>query len=221
MAEEIGFSFYQIKPSDIQSKWVNASQENIKNLFDEARENAPSIIFIDELDALVPDRDTSNISHMNTTAVNEFLAQMNNCGEDGLFVVGATNRPNAIDPAVLRSGRLDKHVYLPPPDFEAREKMFRIYLEKRPTDLGINYSKIAEKTENYVSSDIKLIADQASREALKNKSKITEEIILNVIKNTKSSLSKSELQKFITIKEKFEGNDYDEQKDRNRIGFKK
>ena len=221
MAEEIGFSFYQIKPSDIQSKWVNASQENIKNLFDDARENAPSIIFIDELDALVPDRDTSNISHMNTTAVNEFLAQMNNCGEDGLFVVGATNRPNAIDPAVLRSGRLDKHVYLPPPDFEAREKMFRIYLEKRPTDLGINYSKIAEKTENYVSSDIKLIADQASREALKNKSKITEEIILNVIKNTKSSLSKSELQKFITIKEKFEGNDYDEQKDRNRIGFKK
>ncbi len=185
MAEEIGFSFYQIKPSDIQSKWVNASQENIKNLFDDARENAPSIIFIDELDALVPDRDTSNISHMNTTAVNEFLAQMNNCGEDGLFVVGATNRPNAIDPAVLRSGRLDKHVYLPPPDFEAREKMFRIYLEKRPTDLGINYSKIAEKTENYVSSDIKLIADQASREALKNKSKITEEIILNVIKNTK------------------------------------
>ena len=221
MAEEIGFSFYQIKPSDIQSKWVNASQENIKNLFDEARENAPSIIFIDELDALVPDRDTSNISHMNTTAVNEFLAQMNNCGEDGLFVVGATNRPNAIDPAVLRSGRLDKHVYLPPPDFEAREKMFRIYLEKRPTDLGINYSKIAEKTENYVSSDIKLIADQASREALKNKSKISEEIILNVIKNTKSSLSKSELQKFITIKEKFEGNEYDEQKDRNRIGFKK
>ena len=87
--------------------------------------------------------------------------------------------------------------------------------------MGINYSKIAEKTENYVSSDIKLIADQASREALKNKSKITEEIILNVIKNTKSSLSKSELQKFITIKEKFEGNDYDEQKDRNRIGFKK
>lgn len=221
MAEEIGFSFYQIKPSDIQSKWVNASQENIKNLFDEARENAPSIIFIDELDALVPDRDTSNISHMNTTAVNEFLAQMNNCGEDGLFVVGATNRPNAIDPAVLRSGRLDKHVYLPPPDFEAREKMFRIYLEKRPTDLGINYSKIAEKTENYVSSDIKLIADQASREALKNKSKISEEIILNVIKNTKSSLSKSELQKFITIKEKFEGSDYDEQKDINRIGFKK
>lgn len=220
MAEEIGFSFYQIKPSDIQSKWVNASQENIKNLFDEARENAPSIIFIDELDALVPDRDTSNISHMNTSAVNEFLAQMNNCGDDGLFVVGATNRPNAIDPAILRSGRLDKHVYLPPPDFEAREKMFRIYLENRPTDLGINYSLIADKTENYASSDIKMIADQASRLALKNKSKITEEIILNVIINTKSSLSKSSLQKYIATKEKFEGTDQDVQKDRNRIGFK-
>lgn len=221
MAEEIGFSFYQIKPSDIQSKWVNASQENIKNLFDEARENAPSIIFIDELDALVPDRDTSNLSHMNTSAVNEFLAQMNNCGDDGIFVVGATNRPNAIDPAILRSGRLDKHVYLPPPDFEAREKMFRIYLEKRPTDLGIDYGIIAEKTENYVSSDIKMITDLASRIALKNKAKISENVLLDVIADTKSSLTHSELQKFIAIREKFEGKDSQVNNERPQIGFKK
>ena len=102
MAEEIGFNFYQIKPSDIQSKWVNASQENIKKLFDEARENAPSIIFVDELDALVPNRDNSNVSHMNTSAVNEFLAQMNNCGDDGVFIIGATNLPSTIDPAISK-----------------------------------------------------------------------------------------------------------------------
>src|SRR5699024_5047807 len=115
----IGFHFYQINPSDIQSKWVNASQENIKNLFDNARENAPSVIFIDELDALVPSRDTANVSHMNTSAVNEFLAQMNNSGDDGIFVIGATNRPTAIDPAILRAGRLDKKIYVPVPDFDA------------------------------------------------------------------------------------------------------
>lgn len=221
MAEEIGFNFYQIKPSDIQSKWVNASQENIKNLFDEAREDAPSIIFIDELDALVPNRDNSSVNHMNTSAVNEFLAQMNNCGEDGVFVIGATNRPNAIDPAILRSGRLDKHIYLPPPDLEAREKMFRIYLEKRPTELGINYENIAEKTEGYVSSDIKMICDEASRVALKSKHKISEKIILEVVKQTKSSLSNQELQKYLEIKDRFDNNPDSQKTNINPIGFKK
>lgn len=92
---------------------------------------------------------------MNTSAVNEFLAQMNNSGDDGVFIIGATNRPNSIDPAILRAGRLDKHVYLPPPDFEARELMFKLYLEKRPTDIGLDYSVLAKATDNYVSSDIK------------------------------------------------------------------
>ena len=65
---------------------------------------------------------------MNTSAVNEFLAQMNNSGDEGVFIIGATNRPNSIDPAILRAGRLDKHIYLPPPDYEARELMFKLYL---------------------------------------------------------------------------------------------
>lgn len=219
MAEEIGFNFYQIKPSDIQSKWVNASQENIKNLFDEAKDNAPSIIFIDELDALVPSRDTSNISHMNTSAVNEFLAQMNNCGEDGIFIIGATNRPNAIDPAILRSGRLDKHIYLPPPDFEARKLMFELYLKKRPTEVGINYDALAKVTENFVSSDIKFISDEAARKALKDKSRISEKIILEIIKGKKSSLSKEQLQEYLQIKARMEGGEIESNK-RNRIGFK-
>lgn len=207
MAEEIGFNFYQIKPSDIQSKWVNASQENIKNLFDEAKQNAPSIIFIDELDALVPNRDTSNISHMNTSAVNEFLAQMNNCGEDGIFIVGATNRPNAIDPAILRSGRLDKHIYLPPPDFEARKLMFELYLKKRPTEIGLNYEELAKATENYVSSDIKFLCDEASRKALKQDTRITKNIVLETIKSNKPSISKTELDSYLVIKAKMDGED--------------
>ncbi|MCU7614837.1 AAA family ATPase [Chryseobacterium sp. GMJ5] len=219
MAEEIGFNFYQIKPSDIQSKWVNASQENIKNLFDEARENAPSIIFIDELDALVPSRDTSNISHMNTSAVNEFLAQMNNSGEDGIFIVGATNRPNAIDPAILRSGRLDKHIYLPPPDFDARKLMFELYLKKRPTEIGLNYEELAKATENYVSSDIKFLSDEASRKALKDNVRITQAIVLDTIKNNKPSVSLQELNNYLVIKAKMEGEQRDID-DLPRIGFR-
>ena len=220
MAEEIGFNFYQIKPSDIQSKWVNASQENIKHLFDEARKSAPSIIFIDELDALVPNRDDSGVNHMNTSAVNEFLAQMNNSGDDGVFIIGATNRPNAIDPAILRAGRLDKHVYLPPPDFAARESMFKLYLEKRPTEVGLDYAELAAATENYVSSDIKFLCDEASRMALRSKSRITKEILMETIKTNKPSISLSELNSYIEIRAKMEGKQTNTDK-RTSIGFKK
>ena len=216
LAEEIGFNFYQIKPSDIQSKFVNASQENIKNLFDEAKQNAPSIIFIDELDALVPNRDTSNISHMNTSAVNEFLAQMNNCGDDGIFIIGATNRPNAIDPAILRSGRLDKHIYLPLPDFEARKLMFELYLKKRPTEIGLNYEELAKATENYVSSDIKFLCDEASRKALKDNLRITKSIVLETIRNNKPSISLQDLNSYLVIKAKMEGKN-NNNNDRSRI----
>jgi transitional endoplasmic reticulum ATPase len=219
VAEEIGFNFYQIKPSDIQSKWVNATQENIKNLFDEARKKAPSLIFIDELDALVPNRDNSSVNHMNTSAVNEFLAQMNNCGDDGIFIIGATNKPDSIDIAILRSGRLDKHIYLPPPDFEARKKMFKLYLDKRPTEIGLDYTILAEITENYVSSDIKFLCDESSRKALKLNSRITMDILLQTIKSNKPSVSLLDLNNYNKIKDKMEGINSNNN-ERPKVGFK-
>lgn len=217
-AEEIGFNFYQIKPSDIQSKWVNASQENIKKLFDEARENAPSIIFIDELDALVPNRENDGVNHMNTSAVNEFLAQMNNCGADNIFIIGATNRPTSIDPAIMRSGRLDKHIYISPPDFDARKSMFEIYLKNRPIDIGLDYEKLAQLTDNFVSSDIKFLCDEASRKALKEKSRITMQILEETITNFTPSVSSEEIQKYSLQNTKLKNKETPE--DRPRIGFK-
>ena len=199
LAEEIGFSFFKVNPSDIQSKWVNASQENIKNLFDEARSNAPSVVFIDELDALVPNREGSNISHMNTSAVNEFLVQINNSGDDGVFVIGATNRPAAIDPAILRKGRLDKKIYLPPPDYNARRSMFKLYLESRPVELGLNYDRLAELTENYVSSDIRFLVDESARTALKNSVRISNNILYDTIKENLPSISYSVLMSYSEI----------------------
>lgn len=218
MAEEIGAKFYQLKPSDIQSKWVNASQENVKELFNKAEKNAPSIIFIDELDAILPSRDMDNISHMNTSVVNEFLVQMNNCSEKGIFIIGATNRPNAIDHAILRSGRLDKHIYLPPPDIEARQKMFEIYLSNRPVTDNIDYLLLAEKTDNFVSSDIKFLCDEASRAALKQECKISEQIILDIIIRTQPSLSIDELQEYQNIYNQF-SNKKTKAAKKNRIGF--
>lgn len=218
MAEEIGFTFYEIKPSDIQSKWVNASQENVKSLFDEARKNAPSIIFIDELDALVPNRDSSSVNHMNMSVVNEFLAQMDNSGDDGVFIIGATNKLSYIDRAILRAGRLDKHIYIPPPDFEARRSMFRLYLESRPVEVGLDYSELAKATENYVASDIKFLCDEAARMALRSNSRITKEIIIITINSNRPSISLSDLNSYSEIKEKME-EQQPSSENRRRIGF--
>ena len=219
LAEEVGYNFYHIKPSDIQSKWVNASQENIKNLFDEARKNAPSIVFIDELDALVPNRENPGVNHMNTSAVNEFLAQMNNCGEDGVFVIGATNLPSTIDPAILGAGRLDKKIYVPVPDFEARVALFKMYLEKRPIEIGIDYEKLAELTEDYASKDIQLICDEAARQVVKVAPRIKMDNILLAIKEAIPTNSKETLAKYRHERDKIEGKNT-KTNERPRIGFK-
>lgn len=217
-AEEVGFNFMLIKPSSLKSRFVNATQENIAQMFKDAEENAPTIIFIDEMNELVPNRD-SDVHEMARSAVNEMLAQMDRTGEKGIFIIGATNYPDMIDPAILRAGRLDKKYYIGTPDFEARKLMFELYLKSRPYDFGLDYDKLAQLTEDYVSSDIEMIINDASRIALRQKSKITMMILENVISNTKPSLSPAELKKYTAIKAKIEGGDYSSPA-RPHVGFK-
>ncbi len=202
-AEEVGFNILQLKPSDIKSKWINETEEKIASIFKEAAENAPTIIFIDEIDAIVPSRE-GDLHQMHASAVNEILAQMSNCSEKGIFVIAASNRPEKIDPAVLRTGRVDRIIYLPPPDYDARVAMFELYLKDRPIDLGVNYEALAKLTDNYVSSDIKYLIDQASRAALIKKERITQEILEQVISDVQPSVSYTELQKYELLKEKLE-----------------
>lgn len=217
-AEEVGFNYMEVKPSTLKSKWVNATQENIGKMFAEAEENAPTIIFIDEMNELVPNRDNGNVHEMSLGAVNEMLAQMDRTGEKGIFIIGATNYPNMIDPAILRAGRLDKKYYLAPPDKKARELMLKMYLEKRPYDFGIDYEHLADLTQNYVSADLKLIVDDASRKALVNRTKITQQILEEVIASTRPSLSEKEIQKYKCIKAEMNGEKVEINK-RPKIGF--
>lgn len=221
-AEEVGFNFMLATPSTLKSRYVNATQENIAKMFQEAEENAPTIIFIDEINELLPNRD-SNVHEMAKSAVNEMLAQMDRTGEKGIFIIGATNYPEMIDPAILRAGRLDKKFYLPPPDSMARKAMFEMYLKNRPLDFGMDYEKLANLTENYVSSDIEFLVNEASREALKNKSRITMSILEETIKKTKPSVPLHELKKYETIRANMNSeNSQNENQptERNRIGFK-
>jgi transitional endoplasmic reticulum ATPase len=218
-AEEVGFNFMLATPSTLKSRYINATQENIAKMFEEAEKNAPTIIFIDEINELLPNRD-SDAHEMAKSAVNEMLAQMDRTGEKGIFIIGATNYPDMIDPAMLRAGRLDKKFYLPPPDFEARKSMFEMYLKNRPLDFGIDYDQLSRLTEHYVSADIELLVNEASRLALKNKTRISMAILTEVIKNNKPSVPLQELKKYELIKAKMDGENIEQKNERPRIGFK-
>lgn len=216
-AEEAGFNFMCITPATLKSRYVNATQENIAKMFKEAEENAPTIIFIDEFNEIVPNRD-GDVHEMSRSAVNEMLAQMDRTGEKGVFVIGATNYPNMIDPAILRAGRLDKKYYIGVPDKEARAAIFKLYLIKRPYDFGLDYVALADLTENYVSADIQLIINKASLNALHKKSKITMELLREAIANTRPSLDIAELHKYEQIRNEMNGEQTPSKK-RPRVGF--
>lgn len=218
-AEEVGFNFMCVTPATLKSRYVNATQENIAQMFKDAEEKAPTIIFIDEMNELVPNRE-SDVHEMSRSAVNEMLAQMDRTGERGIFIIGATNYPHMIDPAILRAGRLDNKYFIGVPDKEARKALFKLYLTKRPYDFGIDYDELAMLTENYVSADIQLIVNDASRNALKQHSKITMLLLKSAIKNTHPSLNVDELKRYDDIRAKMIGEQLNkDRKERPRIGY--
>ncbi len=217
LAEEADYNYVEVKPSTLASIYVHGAQEKIGQLFDDARKNAPTIINFDEFDALVPRRDGKAGPHQ-SGEVNEFLTQLNNCGKDGVFVIGSTNQPQLIDPAVMRPGRIDKVFLVPPPDCKARKALFRIMLEKRPVDFGLNYDLLADKTDGYVPVDIEHLVNEASKKALQARSKITEEILIETVNNSRPSLKEQEIQSYENIKGQIEGSPEPEGEKRP-IGF--
>jgi transitional endoplasmic reticulum ATPase len=198
-AEEINFNFIELKPSDLASIYVHGTQEKIGQIFNEAREKAPTVIFIDELDAILPNRE-SELGHHYASEVNEFLAQMTECNKDGIFIIAATNRPEKIDPAILRTGRMDKVIYLAPPDIEARLKLFKLFLFERPIDDDIDLQSLSELTKNYVSSDISFLVNEASRNALKERSLISQKHFEDAISKFPPSISERQLKKYELFK---------------------
>lgn len=217
LAEEIGINYMYVKCSDVASPYIHGGQEKIAAIFDEARENAPTLLFLDEIEAMITDRSRQN-NVSEAGEVNEFLAQLNNCGEDKVTVIGATNKPDLIDDAALRSGRLALHYYIPQPDFEARKQLFVIHLKNRPIDFGIDYDKLASITENYSCADIKDIVDNAGRCAYHEKKYISQELLEKACVDLSSHLTIEAIKKYEAIRDKFEHSD--KQQERTQIGFR-
>jgi transitional endoplasmic reticulum ATPase len=220
LGEEVGYNFLSVKPSDLGSIYVHGGQGQIKELFDKARENAPTIIFFDELDALVPNR-TGGMNQSISGEVNEFLTQMSNCSEDGLFVIGATNRPDMIDNAVKRAGRIDKKFYIPRPDYDVRISLFKIHLSKRPIDVGLDYDQLSANTDYYVASDIALICNESAKIAKRTRDKISTKIVLDVIDHIKPSVDKSELIRYEELNTTIQTQGDTSPSERRSIGFKR
>lgn len=216
-AEEAGYNYMFVKSSDLASIYVHGSQEKIGKLFDDARKDAPAIINFDEFEALVPDR--SKVDNASESGeVNEFLSQMNNCGKDRVFVIASSNRPDLIDPAVRRKGRLDQIIYIPVPDNEARKKIFKIHMSGRPAKENIDYVRLAEMTENYVASDIAYIVNDAAVRAFEDDIEISQDLLEEVIKENAPSISAKDLQFYDNIRKQLENNQKIET--RRPIGFK-
>lgn len=188
-AEEASLNYIFIKASDVSSSYIHGSQGKIAQLFAEAEVKAPSVICFDEFDAMVPKRSSGEASALINPEVNEFLCQMNNCSQRGIFIIGTTNQKDLIDSAVLRTGRMDIHVEVCAPDKTTRKKMFDIYLKDRPC-MRVDTEALANMTDNYSSSDIAFIVNDAALVAAFKDSPIDQNMLEESIKKKPSSLGK-------------------------------
>ena len=165
---------------------------------------------------MVPDRSTIH-SENASGEVNEFLSQLNNCAERGIFVIGTTNRPEKIDPAILRTGRLDKAVYISLPDYEARKQLFKIHLEGRFNEDSIDIDQLARQTEGYVASDISYIVNEAAIESAMADVPISQACLLDEISRTSPSVTQDDAADYARMRAKFEQRSVGNQ--RCKVGF--
>jgi len=162
VAGELDAAFFTVKPSEIMSKWVGEAERNVAALFAAAKSYERAVIFVDEVEALVPKR-RSSISSVMKRVVPQFLAELEGFRgrHPGLLFIGATNEPWALDPAVLRPGRFDEKIYVPLPDFAARRRILELNLKGRPLSPEVNLDDLAERLEGYSGADIANICAKA------------------------------------------------------------
>jgi len=169
VANETDANFISVRGPQLLSKWVGESEKAIRQTFRKARQVAPCVVFFDELDAIAPNRGQEMGNNVSERVVNQLLTELDGLEEmENVMVVGATNRPDMIDPALLRSGRFDRLVMVGEPDVEGREQILKIHTEDMPITADVSLRELAEITDGYVGSDLENIAREAAIEALRD-----------------------------------------------------
>jgi transitional endoplasmic reticulum ATPase len=169
IATESEANFISIKGPELLSKYVGESERAIRETFRKARQAAPTIIFFDEIDSIVPIRGMAFDAGVTERVVSQILTELDGLEElKNVVIVAATNRPDMVDPALLRPGRFDRFIYITPPDLTEREKIFEIHLKGKPLSQDADIRKLAERTTGYVGADIEAICHEASLLALRD-----------------------------------------------------
>ncbi|ACS34191.1 CDC48 family AAA ATPase [Thermococcus gammatolerans] len=167
VANESEANFIAIKGPEVLSKWVGESEKNIREIFRKARQAAPTVIFIDEIDAIAPRRGT-DVNRVTDRLINQLLTEMDGIQENsGVVVIGATNRPDILDPALLRPGRFDRLILVPAPDEKARLEIFKVHTRKVPLAEDVNLEELAKRTEGYTGADIEAVVREAAMLAMR------------------------------------------------------
>jgi transitional endoplasmic reticulum ATPase len=169
VATESQANFISVRGPELLSKWVGESEKGVREIFRKARESAPCIIFFDEIDSIAPHRGLrGGDSGVTERVVNQILTEI-----DGIIVlkdvvtIAATNRPDLLDQALLRPGRFDRIIYVPPPDREARLQIFKVHTRKMPLSSEVNLEELAAKTEGYTGADIEALCREAAMIAIR------------------------------------------------------
>lgn len=170
VANESKANFILVNGPELMSKWVGESEKAVRKVFEKARQSSPSIIFFDEIDSIVPKRGANfDSSGVTEKVVNQLLTEMNGLQEmKDVVVIGATNRPDLLDSALLRPGRFDRVVLVGVPDKKARKEIFNVHLKKMPLAKDVKKDELVEKTEGYVGADIEAVCREAAMLALRD-----------------------------------------------------
>ena len=172
VANESECNFIAVKGPELLSKWVGESEKGVREIFRKARQASPSIIFFDEVDALVPKRGTyQGSSHVTESVVSQILTELDGMEElKNVTILAATNRPDMLDDALLRPGRLERHIYVPAPDEESRKKIFEVYLGGDTGSIlarDVDIDSLVKQTEGYVGADIESLVREAKMAAMR------------------------------------------------------
>jgi transitional endoplasmic reticulum ATPase len=168
VATESQANFISVKGPEFLSKWVGESEKAVRETFRKAKQSAPCIVFFDEIDSIAPARGNGGDSHVTERMVSQMLSEIDGLEElHNVTVIAATNRPDIIDPALLRPGRIDRLVFVTPPDEKARYEIFSIHLANKPIGSGVDLNILAKDTEDFTGADIASVCNEATMLAIR------------------------------------------------------
>jgi len=168
VAKESEANFIQVKGPSLLSMWVGESEKGVRKVFERARQVAPCVIFFDEMDAMASRRGIEVGNKVTERVLNQLLAEIDGLEDlKDVTIIGATNRPDMLDPALLRPGRFDRVILVDVPDIESRKKIFEVHLKNTPLDKDVKVNELVNSTEGFVGADIEGLVREAALSALR------------------------------------------------------